>query len=281
MGSKYERELRQVLAGVPNGVRAVTRSCSEVERALAMQVIERPFLVVRAAGSGMEGTGDLLVLRGDICFPIEVKSTKQKKLYLSGRTLDQYEAMVAVGQKCGLMPIYAMRLKGVRGDSWRLFRVDVGALEGRLAIVARRMPSLPLTANGRPHLDWNQGMPLHRFLGLVCRREAESDEVDAKHRSNQIDMMLARLSERAEDSSDEARTSDRASSADEASSLVEMNLPNRQTKLVDIEPTKDEPPLLVNQTCQSEEIPLAKDRANVLLKKKQKPRPAWADKFQL
>jgi Holliday junction resolvase len=73
MGVIYERELRSVLAGELKGVRAVTRSCTEIERAQAMQVINRPFLVVRAPGSGSEGTGDLLVLRGDMCFPIEVK----------------------------------------------------------------------------------------------------------------------------------------------------------------------------------------------------------------
>ena len=88
IGSQYERELRSVLAGEINGVRAITRSCSEIERARAMQVTQRPFLVVRAPGSGSEGTGDLLVLRGDMCFPVEVKSSKTSKLYLSGRTWD-------------------------------------------------------------------------------------------------------------------------------------------------------------------------------------------------
>ena len=57
MASSYERELRAVLAGSPDGVRAVTRSCTELERAKAMQVVQRPFLVVRAAGSGMDGSG--------------------------------------------------------------------------------------------------------------------------------------------------------------------------------------------------------------------------------
>ena len=89
VSSQYERELRQVLAGVPKGVEAVIRSCSPVEKEKMRQVVYRPFLVVRAAGSGMEGTGDLLALRGDLCFPIEVKSTRAEKLYLSGRTKDQ------------------------------------------------------------------------------------------------------------------------------------------------------------------------------------------------
>ena len=57
MASQYERELRSVLAGVPKGVEAVTRSCDAIAKASAMKVIDRPFLVVRAAGSGMEGSG--------------------------------------------------------------------------------------------------------------------------------------------------------------------------------------------------------------------------------
>ena len=85
MASSYERELRAVLAGSPDGVRAVTRSCTEIERARAMQVVQRPFLVVRAAGSGMDGSGDLLALRGDLCFPIEVKTRAEKQVYLSGQ----------------------------------------------------------------------------------------------------------------------------------------------------------------------------------------------------
>ena len=77
MGSQYERELRQVLAGIPKGVEAVIRSCNEQEKMKMRLIIQRPFLVVRAAGSGMEGSGDLLALRGDLCFPIEVKSSKK------------------------------------------------------------------------------------------------------------------------------------------------------------------------------------------------------------
>ena len=69
------------------------------------RVIERPFLVVRAAGSGMEGSGDLVALRGDCCFPIEVKSTRPEKLYFSGRTKDQLNAMIREGERSGLMPL--------------------------------------------------------------------------------------------------------------------------------------------------------------------------------
>ena len=84
MTSQYERELRHVLAGIPAGVEAVIKSCSVEEKERMRLVLNRPFLVVRAAGSGIEGSGDLLALRGDISFPIEVKTTKGKKIYLSG-----------------------------------------------------------------------------------------------------------------------------------------------------------------------------------------------------
>ena len=171
MGGVYERELRAVLAGEINGVRAIIKSCSEVERARAMQVVQRPFLVVRAPGSGSEGTGDLLALRGDMCFPIEVKSSKSPKQYLSGRTMDQYEALRLTGERCGLVTLYAYRLKGVRGDSWRIMRVEVESLTGKLRHLSRSIPKLPLTKNNTPHLDWEKGMPLHRFLALVCRSD--------------------------------------------------------------------------------------------------------------
>ena len=90
MSSSYERELRRVLSGDEKTINAISRSCNPLEKLQLFSVTNKPFLVVRAAGSGMEGSGDLVALRGDICFPIEVKSTKSKKLYLSGRTKTQY-----------------------------------------------------------------------------------------------------------------------------------------------------------------------------------------------
>ncbi len=189
MSSIYERELRAVLAGEIKGVRAIIKSCTEVERARAMQVIQRPFLVVRAPGSGSEGTGDLLALRGDMCFPIEVKSSKPVKQYLSGRTMDQYEALRVTGERCGLLPLYAYRLKGVRGDSWRIMRVEVESLTGKLRHLSRSIPKLPLTKNGTPHLNWEKGMPLHRFLALVCRSDG-ARSIDDSSTSLRIQSIL-------------------------------------------------------------------------------------------
>ena len=174
MTGAYERELREVLAGTDKGVRAVTRSCSPEEAERMGRVKERPFLVVRAAGSGMEGSGDLVALRGDCCFPIEVKSTRAEKLYFSGRTKDQLLAMIREGERSGLMPLYAHRRKGVRGDSWRIFRVETEGLTGTLARLATMIPALPLTRTGSPFIDWEQGMPLNQFIGLLCSPEGRN-----------------------------------------------------------------------------------------------------------
>ena len=171
MAGVYERELRSVLAGERKGVVAITRSCTEVERARAMQVCQRPFLVVRAPGSGSEGTGDILALRGDMCMPIEVKSSKTDKIYLSGRTKEQYNALQHTGERCGLLPLHAFRLKGVRGDSWTVMKVPVEGLTGKLRVLARSIPNVPLTRNGAPYLNWHDGMPLHRFLALISRSD--------------------------------------------------------------------------------------------------------------
>ena len=170
MSSKYERELRQVLAGLSKGVEAIIKSCNEIEKSKMRLVEKRPFLVVRAAGSGIEGSGDLLALRGDLCFPIEVKSSKKDKLYLSGRTVEQYNSLVYEGNRSSLLPLYAFRLKGVRGDSWRVFRVETDTLHSKLRQLAPFIPSLPKTRNGKPYLNWNDGLALNEFIALVCSK---------------------------------------------------------------------------------------------------------------
>tara|TARA_B100001778_G_scaffold285771_1_gene252731 strand:+ start:118 stop:771 length:654 start_codon:yes stop_codon:yes gene_type:complete len=176
VSSKYERELRQVLAGLSKGVEAIIKSCNEIEKTKMRLVEKRPFLVVRAAGSGIEGSGDLLALRGDLCFPIEVKSSKKDKLYLSGRTVDQYNSLVYEGNRSSLLPLYAFRLKGVRGDSWRIFRVETDTLHSKLRQLAPFIPSLPKTRNGKPYLNWNDGLALNEFIALVCSKFSKDVE---------------------------------------------------------------------------------------------------------
>ena len=210
MTGAYERELRNVLSGTNKGVDAVSRSCTKEQAKRMRMVLERPFLVVRAAGSGMEGSGDLVALRGDCSFPIEVKSTRAEKLYFSGRTMDQLMAMIREGERSGLMPLYAHRRKGVRGDSWRLFRVETEGLKGTLARLATMIPPLPLNRNGTPFIDWEQGMPLNKFIGLMCspeggtnaslkhvgKRAANAPLKAKKHREKSTEDILAELERR-------------------------------------------------------------------------------------
>ena len=177
MTGAYERELRDVLAGVERGVEKVIKTCTPEERERMRSVVQRPFLVVRAAGSGMEGSGDLVALRGDCSFPIEVKTRKGKKLYLAGRTKDQLAAMIREAERSELMPLYAYRLKGVRGDSWRIFRVETNNLRGVLKALAQRIPSLPRTRTGSLFIDWDQGMPLNEFIALMCSKPTSDDRV--------------------------------------------------------------------------------------------------------
>ena len=68
------------------------------------------------------------------------------------------------------MPLYAFRLKGVRGDSWRIFRVETDTLHSKLRQLAPFIPSLPKTRNGKPYLNWNDGLALNEFIALVCSK---------------------------------------------------------------------------------------------------------------
>ena len=61
-GQPVRKRIAWSLAGIPKSVEAIIRSCEDLEKNRMRLVTERPFLVVRAAGSGMDGSGDLLAL---------------------------------------------------------------------------------------------------------------------------------------------------------------------------------------------------------------------------
>ncbi len=166
MGTEYEHELRRVLAGDMDMIDQVTRSCDLLTTDKYRKVASKPFLVVRAAGSG---PFDLVALREDISFPIEVKSSKNDRLYLStGRLADQLESLTSTCTRSGLVLLYAYRLKRVHGDSWRVFTPPTEDLSGRLAILHRRIPKLRQTPKGNHVMDWGHGMPLHAFIDYLC-----------------------------------------------------------------------------------------------------------------
>mgnify|MGYP001212749377 FL=1 len=40
-------------------------------------------------------------------------------------------------------------------------------------ILARRIPKLPISNQGNPMIDWEQGLPLHKFLSYLCQERKD------------------------------------------------------------------------------------------------------------
>ncbi len=163
---KYERELRGILSGDIETLEEVTKTCDEREKEGYMSILDFPFLVVRAGGSlGM----DLIAIRGEISFPVEVKSSKHDVIYFSDeeRLTEQAEWMIDVCKASKVLPLYAFRIKGRRGDRWRIFTLDVPDLRKKQGVVKRTVPPIEKTVHGNFTVRWKNGMPLHRFLAFL------------------------------------------------------------------------------------------------------------------
>ena len=168
-GSQYERELRGILEGDNTILNRVTRSCTTLEKELYLQIIKKPFAVIRAAGSlGV----DLVAVRGDISFLVEIKSSSSQTLHFStiaGKLQQQAESMKRLCQKTKTLLIYAFRLKNIRGDSWRIFTLDSLLLTGRLAIMYKRIPQLEISKNHNYIMRWDHGMLLSDFIDYIIK----------------------------------------------------------------------------------------------------------------
>ena len=166
-GSQYERELKGILEGDEHVLQKNIKSCSTVEKENYLKIHEKPFAVIRAAGSlGI----DLVAVRGDISFLIEIKSSNTDTLHFStmaGKLQQQAESMKTNCEKTKTLPLYAFRLKNHRGDSWRIFTLDVTTLEGRLGIVHRRLPILERSKNNNYIMRWHNGMLLSEFIAYL------------------------------------------------------------------------------------------------------------------
>jgi len=168
-GSQYERELKSILEGEQKILTRITKSCSALETDNYSRISEKPFVVIRAAGSfGI----DLVAVRGDISFLIEIKSSSEKTLHfssMSGKLQKQADEMKETCEKTKTLPIYAYRLKGLRGDSWRIYTFSMDNLEGKSKIVHKRIPYLSNSKNGNFIMRWNEGLPLSDFIDYICR----------------------------------------------------------------------------------------------------------------
>ncbi|MEL9914276.1 MAG: Holliday junction resolvase [Thermoplasmatales archaeon] len=158
-GSVYERELKQILSGDKEKLEELTW----IRPDLKTRILERPFMVVRAAGS--HGF-DIIVLRGDISVPIEIKSSRDSTLNFStssSRSQQQAENYISLMKKTGVMPLYAFRRKAVTGDPWRFFTFDY-PFEGKYRIFSEIIPKIETTKNGSFVLKWEKGLSLTSLL---------------------------------------------------------------------------------------------------------------------
>jgi Holliday junction resolvase len=174
-GDIYERELKYLLSGDPKVIAKMVKTCDDTEAEAYNSMLREPFLVVRAAGSlGV----DLVALRWDFSFPIEVKSSNESTMHFSRNTrlTEQADQMLQECQKSHLIPIYAYRLKGVRGDPWRVFTIPSETpLRGRCGLLNRRIPKMDVSNNGNLIMRWDSGMKLSDFISYMCMSDYEKD----------------------------------------------------------------------------------------------------------
>jgi Holliday junction resolvase len=167
--SQYERELKGILEGDIKTLSKITKTCSTIEKSNYLKVIKKPFAVIRAAGSlGV----DIVATRGDITFLTEVKTSVGDTLHFSsvgGKIQKQAENMKEICEKTKTLPIYAFRNKGYRGDSWRIFTMDLYGLEGRNSVLHKRLPKLKKSKKGNYVMKWHDGMSLSDLIFYLCK----------------------------------------------------------------------------------------------------------------
>jgi len=163
---KYERELRDILEGDEEAIADATKTTDGYVTEQYERFKDNPFLVSRGAGSlGV----DLLAVRGPISLMIEVKSSKDSTIYLSDqkRLQEQREDIERTAKQCQVVPLYAYRLKGRRGQKWKLFTLDIyDDLNPPVREIMTVIPTLTPTKTSYK-IVWDEGKWLGDFTG-VC-----------------------------------------------------------------------------------------------------------------
>ena len=64
--------------------------------------------------------------------------------------------------------------------------LETETLHGKLRKLAPFIPSLPLTRNGKPYLNWQKGLALNEFIALICSqtKSSENNLENLQSRSN-------------------------------------------------------------------------------------------------
>ena len=86
---------------------------------------------------------------------------------MAGKLQQQAESIQKTCEKTCTLPIYAFRLKNYRGDTWKLFTLDVKQLTGRLHILHKRLPLLEKSKNNNYIMRWEHGMNLSDFISYL------------------------------------------------------------------------------------------------------------------
>lgn len=168
MSSNYERELRAILKGDEEVLERVTRTCSAEQKQKYMAILKKPFIVVRAAGSyGI----DLVAVRGDISFLVEIKSSGSDTIHFSKNDVLMRQAsnIIKECERAGALPIYAFRLKNCRGDAWRMFTLNVKSVSGKAREIQKVLPKIEVSKGNKFVMKWKDGMPLSDFIYLLSR----------------------------------------------------------------------------------------------------------------
>jgi len=175
-GSIYERELKEILNGNDKIIERISKNLNEDEKTGYQSMLKHPFLVLRAAGSlGV----DLVAIRDDFSFPIEVKSSKFEIIRFaeaSSRAQNQALHLIQETERAHVFPVYAYRLKRAEGDPWRIFALNVEKLDGNLKLLHRLLPGVPMTSKGNYILKWNEGFPLNKLLSYMNFKKLKSIE---------------------------------------------------------------------------------------------------------
>ena len=167
MSQLYERELKGILMADRDVLVRVTKNLPADEQIPYMKILEKPFVVVRAAGS----FGIDMAVVGSISFLVEEKSSVEPLYHFNApRVVEQAKLLLDLCSRAGITPVYAYRLKNLRGrDPWRLFtmEVDEGKLDGYDRLLQGKLPKLERTRMDNYVMRWENGMPLHRFIDWV------------------------------------------------------------------------------------------------------------------
>jgi len=167
--SIYERELREILAGNEKIIEKVVKSLSEEEKEKYKKILKKPFITVRAAGS--LGIADIVALRGDLSFIVEIKVRKGSEILFShegGRMQKKAEEMKRKCTMASILPIFAFRRKGIRGDAWRIFTMEIDGMKGKGKEIYDVLPKLEITKDGNFRMKWENGMKLADFIDMIC-----------------------------------------------------------------------------------------------------------------